>query len=80
MPVPAITCTSTTTTTTTTPRLAMASHVQVVDSSARRTQVKVAPTTYLRDVLEEACAKLKLDPDQFTLKYVVHPAVHPAVA
>lgn len=46
----------------------MASNVFVVDSSFRRTQIKVQPNTYLRDVLEEACGKLKIDPDQYTLK------------
>lgn len=47
----------------------MAANVFVVDSSFRRTQIKVSPNTYLRSVLEEACGKLKLDPDQYTLKY-----------
>lgn len=46
----------------------MASNVFVIDSSFRRTQIKVQPNTYLRTVLEEACAKSKLDPDQYTLK------------
>lgn len=46
----------------------MASHVYVVDSSARRHQVKTTPATYLRDVLEEACQKLKKDPNQYCLQ------------
>lgn len=46
----------------------MAANVFVVDASFRRTQIKVQPNTYLRTVLEEACTKLKLDPDQYTLK------------
>ena len=49
----------------------MASHVYVVDSTFKRQQIKVSPNTYLRDVLEEACEKMKLsNPDQYTLKYV----------
>ncbi|KAL1304895.1 hypothetical protein AAFC00_003813 [Neodothiora populina] len=46
----------------------MASNVFVVDSTFRRTQIMVQPNTYLRSVLEEACSKLKIDPDQYTLK------------
>ncbi|KAJ9626348.1 hypothetical protein H2203_003980 [Taxawa tesnikishii (nom. ined.)] len=46
----------------------MASFVYVVDSTARRTQIKTTPGTYLRQVLEEACTKLKLNPEQYTLK------------
>jgi len=50
----------------------MASHVYVVDSTFKRQQIKVSPNTYLRDVLEEACEKMKLsNPDQYTLKYVI---------
>ncbi|KAF2156879.1 hypothetical protein K461DRAFT_272971 [Myriangium duriaei CBS 260.36] len=45
----------------------MASHVFVIDSSARRQQVKTSPGTYLRDVLEEACKKFGKDPEQFVL-------------
>lgn len=45
----------------------MASHVFVIDSSARRQQVKTTPGTYLRDVLEEACKKFGKDPEQFVL-------------
>lgn len=46
----------------------MASHVFVVDSALKRTQVKVSPGKYLREVLEEACKSRKLDPDSYTLK------------
>ena len=46
----------------------MASHVFVLDSSFKRTQVKVAPGKYLREVLEEACKSRKLDPEEYTLK------------
>lgn len=46
----------------------MASHVFVIDSALKRTQVKVSPGKYLREVLEEACKARKLDPDSYTLK------------
>ncbi|GAB7349479.1 hypothetical protein MBLNU459_g0191t1 [Dothideomycetes sp. NU459] len=46
----------------------MASHVYVVDASARRTQIKTGPATHLRTVLDEACAKMKLDPEHYALK------------
>ena len=45
----------------------MASHVFVVDASARRHQVKTTPGKYLRDILQEACQKFNKDPDQFGL-------------
>jgi len=46
----------------------MASHVVVLDSSARRALIKTTPTKYLSDVLEEACGKLGLDPSRHGLK------------
>jgi len=46
----------------------MASHVVVVDSTARRTTIKTTPGKYLSDVLNEACAKLGVKADQYTLK------------
>jgi len=46
----------------------MASTVFVVDSSAKRTQIKVTPGKYLREVLEEACKSRKLSPEGYTLK------------
>ncbi|GAB7344004.1 hypothetical protein MBLNU457_1932t1 [Dothideomycetes sp. NU457] len=45
----------------------MTSHVFVVDSSARRHQIKTTPSKTLRDILEEACEKFGKDPDQFIL-------------
>ncbi|KAF2222131.1 GLUT4 regulating protein TUG-domain-containing protein [Elsinoe ampelina] len=45
----------------------MAAHVFVIDSSARRQQIKTTPGTYLRDVLEEACKRFGKDPEQFLL-------------
>ncbi|KAK5137613.1 hypothetical protein LTR08_007908 [Meristemomyces frigidus] len=46
----------------------MASNVFVIDASFKRTQVKVTPGKYLREILEEACATRKLNPEAFTLK------------
>ena len=46
----------------------MASHVFVIDSSFKRTQVKVTPGKYLREVLEDACKSRKLNPEEHTLK------------
>lgn len=46
----------------------MASHVYVLDSSFKRTQVKVTPGKILREVLEEACKSRKLNPEEYTLK------------
>ncbi|KAL9096171.1 MAG: hypothetical protein Q9165_001694 [Trypethelium subeluteriae] len=46
----------------------MASHVFVIDSAARRTQIKTSPATYLRDVLEQACKAKGLNADQYELK------------
>ncbi|KAK5718925.1 hypothetical protein LTR17_015516 [Elasticomyces elasticus] len=40
----------------------------VVDSSARRTAVKVTPSTLLQSVLVQACQAKKLDPALYTLK------------
>ncbi|KAI4725378.1 hypothetical protein E4T49_06833 [Aureobasidium sp. EXF-10728] len=46
----------------------MASHVVVLDAAFKRIQVKVTPGTSLRTVLEQACDKFQLDPDQHILK------------
>ncbi|KAI9800561.1 MAG: hypothetical protein M1833_003219 [Piccolia ochrophora] len=46
----------------------MSSHVVVIDSTARRAVVKVTPSTYLSDVLQQACKKLSLNPSQYGLK------------
>ncbi|KAI5288415.1 hypothetical protein KEM52_001167 [Ascosphaera acerosa] len=46
-----------------------ASHVVVIDSTARRATVKVTPAKHLSEVLSEACAKLGVDPAQYGLKY-----------
>ena len=46
----------------------MASSVFVVDASFKRTQIKVTPGKYLREVLEEACKSRKLNPEEYALK------------
>ncbi|KAI9663515.1 MAG: hypothetical protein M1831_002524 [Alyxoria varia] len=46
----------------------MASHVVVIDSSFRRHTIKTNPTTYMSDVLQQACSKLGLSADKYTLK------------
>lgn len=57
----------------------MASHLYVLDASARRTMIKTQPNTYLRTVLDEACSKMKLDPEQYTLKCVVLVSSSPSI-
>ncbi|KAK3631942.1 hypothetical protein LTR56_012415 [Elasticomyces elasticus] len=47
----------------------------VVDSSARRTAVKVTPATLLQSVLVQACQAKKLDPALYTLKTAANKAV-----
>ena len=46
----------------------MASHVVVIDSTARRAMVKTTPGKYLSDVLQEACTKFGLNASQYGLK------------
>ena len=46
----------------------MASHVVVIDAAYIRHTIKVTPATSLRNVLEQACKKFHLDPDQHILK------------
>ncbi|KAF2212903.1 hypothetical protein CERZMDRAFT_41129 [Cercospora zeae-maydis SCOH1-5] len=46
----------------------MSASVYVVDSTFQRTQIKVTPGTYLREVLEEACKKKKLNAESWVLK------------
>ncbi|KAK4500016.1 hypothetical protein PRZ48_008202 [Zasmidium cellare] len=43
-------------------------NVFVLDSGLKRTQIKVSPGKYLREVLEEACKARKWDPEAYTLK------------
>ncbi|KAK3995363.1 GLUT4 regulating protein TUG-domain-containing protein [Cladorrhinum sp. PSN332] len=47
----------------------MAAHVEVVSTDLRRAKVKVLPSTYLVDVLDEACKKLNVKSDKYELKY-----------
>ncbi|KAA6415677.1 MAG: hypothetical protein FRX48_00395 [Lasallia pustulata] len=46
----------------------MASHVVVIDSTARRAMIKTAPGKHLSDVLQEACTKFGLNASQYGLK------------
>lgn len=46
----------------------MSSHVVVVSPDVKRVSVKVNPGTYMFDVLEEACKKLNLQVDKWSLK------------
>lgn len=48
----------------------MASHVVVVDTTARTARIKTTPGKHLTEVLSEACAKFNLNPDNYTLKWV----------
>ncbi|KAG6363230.1 hypothetical protein INS49_008326 [Diaporthe citri] len=47
----------------------MSSHVVVVSPDVKRVSVKVNPGTYMFDVLEEACKKLNLQVDKWSLKH-----------
>ncbi|KAL2421187.1 hypothetical protein ABEF95_005478 [Exophiala dermatitidis] len=47
----------------------MASHVVVIDSTARRTTIKTTPNKTLSEVLEEACGKLGFNAAQYGLKH-----------
>lgn len=46
----------------------MASHVVVIATDLRRATIKVTPSTYLIDVLQEACKKLNLDSNKYLMK------------
>jgi hypothetical protein len=46
----------------------MSSHVIVISPDVKRVSVKVNPGTYMFDVLEEACKKLNLQVDKWSLK------------
>lgn len=46
----------------------MSASVFVIDSTLKRTQVKVTPGKVLSEVLEEACKAKKLNPAEYTLK------------
>ncbi|POS78570.1 UBX domain-containing protein [Diaporthe helianthi] len=47
----------------------MSSHVVVVSPNVKRVSVKVNPGTHMFDVLEEACKKLNLQADEWSLKH-----------
>lgn len=46
----------------------MSSHVVVVSPDVKRVSVKVNPGTYMFDVLDEACKKLNLQTEKWSLK------------
>lgn len=46
----------------------MSASVFVIDSTLKRTQIKVTPGKVLREVLEEACKAKKLNPEEYALK------------
>jgi tether containing UBX domain for GLUT4 len=46
----------------------MASHVVVLDTSLRRTTVKVNAGTYVTEILEEACNKWGFNSSNYSLK------------
>jgi tether containing UBX domain for GLUT4 len=46
----------------------MASHVVVIDTSFRRTTIKVNPGTYVSDILDEACKKFGINASNYGLK------------
>ncbi|KAI0539710.1 GLUT4 regulating protein TUG-domain-containing protein [Xylaria digitata] len=47
----------------------MATNVKVVGTDLRQVTIKVNPGTYLTEVLEQACAKLKISNNKFLLKH-----------
>ncbi|KAI0428819.1 GLUT4 regulating protein TUG-domain-containing protein [Xylaria sp. FL1042] len=47
----------------------MATNVKVVGTDLRQVTIKVNPGTYLTDVLEQACAKLKVPNNKYLLKH-----------
>jgi len=47
----------------------MATNVKVVGTDLRQVTIKVTPSTYLTEVLEQACTKLKIPNDKFLLKH-----------
>ncbi|KAI0389361.1 GLUT4 regulating protein TUG-domain-containing protein [Xylariaceae sp. FL0594] len=47
----------------------MATNVKVVGTDLRQVTIKVTPGTYLTEILEQACTKLKVPHDKFLLKH-----------
>lgn len=47
----------------------MATTIKVISTDMRQTSIKVNPSTYLIDVLEQACKKFNLSPDKHLLKH-----------
>ncbi|RDA92327.1 hypothetical protein CP533_3278 [Ophiocordyceps camponoti-saundersi (nom. inval.)] len=49
--------------------MSAAAHVVVISADLRRATVKVSPGTYLIDVLDESCTKLRLTSDKYLLRH-----------
>lgn len=49
----------------------MMSHVVVFNSYARTVKIQTTPVKYLTEVRDEACQKLGVNKDQYTLKYAI---------
>ncbi|KAH8657433.1 UBX domain protein [Tricladium varicosporioides] len=47
----------------------MAAHVKVIDTSFRQHTVKVTPGKYMTEVLEEACKKFGINPNNYSIKH-----------
>ncbi|KAI0553775.1 GLUT4 regulating protein TUG-domain-containing protein [Xylaria curta] len=47
----------------------MATNVKVVGTDLRQVTIKVNPGTYLTEILEQACSKLKVSSDKYLLKH-----------
>ncbi|CAN8098885.1 unnamed protein product [Discula destructiva] len=52
------------------------SSLTVIAPTAKRAVIKVNPSTPMFKVLEDACGKLSLDPQQYTLKHAKHGLIH----
>ena len=51
----------------------MPTNVTVITADANRAVVKVTPSTYISDILQQACQKLALNADNYHLKCVSFP-------
>ncbi|KAH6671223.1 GLUT4 regulating protein TUG-domain-containing protein [Halenospora varia] len=47
----------------------MAAHVKVIDTSFRQHTIKVTPGKYMTEVLEEACKKFGINPNNYSIKH-----------
>ena len=53
------------------------SHVIVFNSYARTVKIPTTPVKYLTEVRDEACQKLGVNKDQYTLKYTAGLSAYP---